>query len=874
MATVYLAEDLKHGREVALKVLRPELAATMGPERFFREIQVAARLQHPHILPLHDSGEADGFLFFVMPYVIGESLRERLSRLGELPIPDVVRILSQVADALSYSHSQGVVHRDIKPDNVMLSGRHALVTDFGVAKAVSEASGRDGLTTAGVALGTPTYMAPEQATADPHLDHRVDIYAIGVLGYEMLAGRAPFEGLSPQQMLVAHVTEAPRPVRQLREACPPELEAVVMRCLAKRPADRWQSADELLAALEPLGASSGGVTPTQSRPTSAQSAVHASAASATTARRRWLPAALALAAGIIAVGSWAALRGGPTTSVTPYGSFAETRITTTGQVGTAAMSPDQRQLAYSERVCNGESDCSLHLKVQDVSGAGVATLATGSTWISDVQWSADGRWLVLSATFDRRFGVYAIPSLGGSLRFLGCCLAAPTARGDTVLISSAEVNDQTQLTMRYVTLRDGRTVDSVPFTKAVGKFGAGFELSRDRMLVVSPMGTEYLVAVQDRAGALRDSMRVAFVAMGDVGLTVANDGFWLVMPNTARDDRVTLAHFVVDDDGRIARVPDRSIGGIPRGSDLSLDPAAGTLTASYGPIESSVWAARRPATDAMTFPLRLLARSTTRISGSLSSDGQHVILMRNRPSDARIWDLSVQDFEDGAERPLGAFEGLVDWDFFPDSRRVLMLSADSSGSRTRVEILDVVTGNRVVQGTEPLTLNFSQTLPNNEGWVALVGFGEKLALRGSDIRADTAFSPPAGMFNIIEARPTRDGRASIIAGWSATSDTAIIGRLAFADGAYERLGAFPSEGVAGLFTLPNGDVLLQVWESASSHRFLLWQQRTGTWRDLGSGPRPEATYRFADDGLHTVVRETIQRSDVYTVRAPVLQDRP
>jgi serine/threonine protein kinase len=167
MATVYLARDLRHERLIALKVLRPELAASLGPERFLREIRLAAQLQHPHILPLHDSGEAGGFLYFVMPYVKGESLRARLARGGELPVHDAVKILVEVTDALAYAHAQGVVHRDIKPDNVLLSGRHALVTDFGVAKALSESTGRQELTTAGVALGTPTYMAPEQATADP-----------------------------------------------------------------------------------------------------------------------------------------------------------------------------------------------------------------------------------------------------------------------------------------------------------------------------------------------------------------------------------------------------------------------------------------------------------------------------------------------------------------------------------------------------------------------------------------------------------------------------------------------------------------------------------------------------------------------------------
>jgi eukaryotic-like serine/threonine-protein kinase len=266
MATVFLARDLRHDRSVALKVLHPELAATLGPERFQREIKLAARLQHPHILPVHDSGETAGQLWFTMPFVEGESLRTRLVRHGELPIQDAMKILVEVTDALTYAHERGVVHRDIKPDNVLLSGRHALVTDFGVAKAVSEATGRQQLTTAGVALGTPMYMAPEQATADPTVDHRADIYALGVLGYELLAGIPPFTGRSSQEVLAAHMTQRPEPLCARRPACPPGLEAVIMRCLEKRPADRWQTAEELLGQLEPLVALSGGTTPTATRP--------------------------------------------------------------------------------------------------------------------------------------------------------------------------------------------------------------------------------------------------------------------------------------------------------------------------------------------------------------------------------------------------------------------------------------------------------------------------------------------------------------------------------------------------------------------------------------------------------------------------------
>ncbi len=265
MATVYLAEDLKHHRKVALKVLEPELAATVGAERFVREIELAAHLQHPNILPLLDSGESGGFFFYVMPYVEGESLRDRLERGGALPIPDAVRILMEVADALSHAHAHGVVHRDIKPDNVLLSGRHALVVDFGVAKAVSGVTGQGVRTATGISLGTPAYMAPEQAIAGAEQDHRVDIYALGVLGYELLAGRGPFMASTAQELLAAKVTGEPEPVETYRPEVSAELSQVVMTCLAKQPAARWQTAEEVRAQLEPLATPSGGTAPAAAR---------------------------------------------------------------------------------------------------------------------------------------------------------------------------------------------------------------------------------------------------------------------------------------------------------------------------------------------------------------------------------------------------------------------------------------------------------------------------------------------------------------------------------------------------------------------------------------------------------------------------------
>src|SRR5881296_3541855 len=261
MSHVFLAVEVRLGRQVVVKVLPPALAAGVSADRFEREIQLAAKLQHPHIVPLLTAAARGDLLYYVMPHIAGESLRARIAHERALPIGETVRILRDVCDALAYAHGHGVVHRDVKPDNVLLSGKHALVTDFGVAKAVATSSGAATLTSLGMALGTPAYMAPEQAAGDPTVDHRADLYAVGALGYELLAGRPPFSGLSPQGMLAAQVTATPDPVTQHRDSVPPPLAALIMRCLAKHPADRPQSAEELLGQLEAMATPTGATTP-------------------------------------------------------------------------------------------------------------------------------------------------------------------------------------------------------------------------------------------------------------------------------------------------------------------------------------------------------------------------------------------------------------------------------------------------------------------------------------------------------------------------------------------------------------------------------------------------------------------------------------
>ena len=260
MSRVFLAEETALGRKVVIKVLPPDMAASVNQDRFRREMQVVARLQHPHVVPLLNAGLAGELLWYSMPFVEGESLRARLQRSGELPVAEAARLLREVAEALEHAHSHGVVHRDIKPDNVLLSDGHAVVTDFGVAKAVSESGGAGGLTSVGLALGTPSYMAPEQATADPQTDERADIYALGAMAYEMLTGQPPFTGPNPQAVLAGHLTKAPAAVSGVRPAVPAALNAVIMRCLEKRPADRFQRARELIPHLDAYLTPSGGTS--------------------------------------------------------------------------------------------------------------------------------------------------------------------------------------------------------------------------------------------------------------------------------------------------------------------------------------------------------------------------------------------------------------------------------------------------------------------------------------------------------------------------------------------------------------------------------------------------------------------------------------
>ena len=384
MATVYLAEDLKHHRRVAIKVLKPELAAVLGADRFVHEITTTAQLQHPHILPLFDSGQAGGFLYYVMPYIEGETLRDKLTRETQLPIPEAVRISSEVADALDYAHRRGVIHRDIKPENILLHDGRPMVADFGIALALSAAAGGR-MTETGMSLGTPHYMSPEQATADKEITGRSDIYSLGTVLYEMLAGEPPHMGNSAQQIVMKILTEDAPPVTKLRKAVPPNVAAAVATALEKLPADRFETARAFAGALADAhyvgsGRTAAGGTP--ARPAAGRKLL-------------WALTSVLLAAATLALGL--SLRGVPPGALTRY-ALAFPAAETPNSDAFAVITPDGSRIIYSGSAAHPGAR-QLWAKLRDqvdpvpipgTEDASAAAVSPDGKWLAVVQ--ADSLW--------------------------------------------------------------------------------------------------------------------------------------------------------------------------------------------------------------------------------------------------------------------------------------------------------------------------------------------------------------------------------------------------------------------------------------------------------------------------------------------------
>ncbi len=580
MAVVYLADDLRHRRKVALKVLRPELAAVIGADRFLREIETTANLQHPHILPLHDSGTVEGTAFYVMPYVEGESLRDRLRRETQLSVDDAVRIAREIAAALDYAHRRGVIHRDIKPENILLHDGQALVADFGIALAVSSAGGGTRMTETGMSLGTPHYMSPEQAMGDREITARSDVYALGCVLYEMLLGEPPFTGPSAQAVIARVVTENPRSLVHQRRSIPLHVEAAVHKALEKLPADRFASAAEFSTAL---------VTPSF-----AGTHAHSLAATSRSPARDWLLDARTLAAlGVAALLAAAAWFGGSRSrpgaadsatlrvAITPPDSLGDL-VYNPSNNGPAAVSPDGNTVAFS--VSHGETSI-LFVKYADrfetwrVPGGGRLPA-----------FSPDGRWLA----FHRGAAIWKVRLDGGE----------PVRVG--------ELSDATAWSLYGLAWHSDGSLFSastaglsrIPSAGGVAKVVLATDTAGRTVLAPSPAPDGRLL-VTLRSGS---SVRLALVQVDGSGLRELPDGIeapgWFVgdILLFTRAGQLSAARFDLAKNELLGEPI--AISGVS-GSSGSYGPTAAFFDASSQGSREVVWITRSGAASPVGLPLAL-----------------------------------------------------------------------------------------------------------------------------------------------------------------------------------------------------------------------------------------------------------------------------
>ena len=551
MATVYLAHDLKHERDVAIKVLHPDLGAALGADRFLAEIKTTAKLQHPHILPLLDSGNADGLLWYAMPYVEGETLRGRLERETQLPIAEAVRLAREVADALQAAHARGVIHRDIKPENILLQGgpgtAHALVADFGIALAVQSAAGAR-MTQTGLSLGTPQYMSPEQATGEKVIDARSDIYALGAVTYEMLVGEPPFTGPSTQAIVARLLSTPPPSLTATRNTIPPHVEAAVLTALAKLPADRQASVGEFAAQL--TGAVPMPFTHATEvrRNTGAASGANDDPRRTVRALRRtraMLGATTALALGALAAVAWITTRPAPATPVRvfPLALPDSTQLYTLTATRRVAISRDGRQVFFAGgSTTRGRSA----LFVRELADT-ILRRIPGTEGGSGPVLCPDGKWLYY--TFQTR--TWRVPPQGGQ----------PTLVADSATVT--DCNDAGDLlvtrTGRLLLWRAGqrpREVAAPDSARGEGSYGGGTFL---------PGGTHVVFSVLHVGQTLGSSTLATAPLSGGAAMPLAVTG---VRP------KWSLGHLLFVRDGNLVAAP--------------FDPKSRTLRGEPLPLVSDV----------------------------------------------------------------------------------------------------------------------------------------------------------------------------------------------------------------------------------------------------------------------------------------------
>jgi hypothetical protein len=689
MATVWLARDLRHDREVALKVLRPELTAILGAERFLNEIRITARLDHPHILTLIDSGADEGLLWYVVPYIRGESLRQRMARERQLGIEEAVGIARQVASALDYAHRQGVIHRDIKPENILLHEGEAVLADFGIALALREAGGNR-LTETGLSLGTPQYMSPEQATGDRALDARSDVYSLGAVLYEMLTGEPPHTGATVQAVIAKLMTERPTPIRTVRDTVTPALDAAVTRALAKVPADRWPGAADFARALDAAARLADTAT----------MAVPARAAAARLPKRALGVGAAALLS--LAAVTWFATRR-PADSASRLAEPTRTQFTFSGDVYGAVISPDGQRLAIIREFCDSAGICNRSLTVQDVRGAGAKTLLEGWPGLYYTEWSSDGRWLLAMGTDPTaRFGTFIIPSLGGPRRFVGPA-AAFLDSPDTLLVVTEPDRSSGTTAWRVVTTMDGVVRDSIAV--ALDGFSIpGVAVAPGGRLIAAPAlkaGETAEMLLLDRTGAIRDRWAPRGVVVLD-GRWEAADAVLMAVEERTPDRVKYLVRLRVDPERmrtvgepvRLARL-DNGLEG-----PLSLSADGRVLATQVTTATDRVLTLTMDPRTRLLRVGREVASFTGEAGAQVAPSGASIAINVPTPGAPDRTSILLQPFGGGPDEVLvPPTDSITNWEWAPD--RDVLFYGTPAGGAIAVNEVDATARKARAVGTIP-----------------------------------------------------------------------------------------------------------------------------------------------------------------------------
>jgi hypothetical protein len=825
MATVYLARDIKHDREVALKVLRSDLSAILGTERFLSEVRITAKLDHPHILTLIDSGEADGMLYYVLPYVRGESLRSKITRETQLEIDEALSIAKQIASALDYAHEKGVVHRDIKPENVLLHEGEAMLTDFGIALAVKEAGGAR-LTETGLSLGTPQYMSPEQATGDRAADRRSDVYSLGAVFYEMISGEPPITGVTGQAMIAKLLTERPVKLRVVRNSVSPSIEAATDKALSKVPADRFASAGGFARALS-LAA------PEPARSTKSFDL-------------KWVVTAGLAVVVLAAAFAMTRLRREPVEH--RKAALAErTQLTNTGAISMPTMSADGKALAYVITTCGGNG-CRYGIEIKDIGENVSRRLFDGASAIYRVDISPDRRNLIFNGTYNRKIGSFIVSMVDGAPRYASY-FANFYAGGDS-LVMARDGGEAKSFWMLFSGL-DAVPVDSVQIEEP-GDFPPFYENvpSSSRIIARGRYGGSMHLTAVERSGKVLSSFKLPPGV--PTGSRISADALWLYMnPRTGHSalvrvpfDRASM---------KFALRGDTVYTGAPTMMSVTAD--GNSIAFDEGISEYTAWTV--PVTD--LFKNRFadanrLVQGTNALTGSMSPDGKLSAVGRER-------NFSVLSAGTATEANIpGEHYGVI-----ADDSSTLRI-ADLTATGTTLYLYDVRTHSRRNERTiSDLGITDYVRLGDTWAWLPANGAVIKL-LRDGETRP-REIKPRWVTSNLNSLSASLDGKELGFVGFLAGNDSISVGTFSMADNRFTRLYDSPGEWGTVAF-LDGGD--LATWVNDTPESETLYRIHEGQpARRIGSTPRlisATTTITMSSDFKKAFVITREDRRDVWMAR--------